>query len=192
MRVWLIGLGLILIVGCASENRITSHSAAGNLEARNPLACVSAEAIRPENTAADIAVGALACTRQSDFKRAAELLMVSNAYAYFDTQRVADRSAHGALSALYTETFSRSSDQQMQALFAEVESFTPESERFREVCRLLEGAEPPNYHPRYMIAHGMQAFTDPGTQELVENFDARQAWMRGLEFVNCDEIPLFP
>ena len=190
MKNWMTVLLFAALTGCTTQGQglNDNHEVAGELESLNPLACVQAELVKPSDTAADIAAGALDCVEQSDYKKAIELFLISNAYARFDAQRVADQTAHDALNAIYSDNLS---EQQGITLFATAWNFLPaDFARFEEVCSFLRSASPPDYYPRYMIAHGQQALNSRGDKALIEDFNASQAWMRSLESLGCDLLPI--
>ena len=173
--------GFSLLVGCANSAQVINYEQAGNLASTKPLACVSATSIGPQSSAADIAAGAKECADQSKYSQAAELIMVASAYAHFDTQRVADKTAHGALNALFGKEFGPLPDAEKRAVFSRIEALDKNPTRKGELCSFLVSATPPSYYPGYMIAHGMGASGEP----LIKDFDAGAAWSRSMAFINC-------
>ena len=179
-------LSIALLSGCANKSQITNYETIENLAATNPLSCVKAESIGPESTAADITVGAKACLNLSKFDEAAELIMVASAYAYFDTLRVADNSAHGALTAIFTKHFGSIPEADKKELFASIGALDNNPSRKSELCSHLSSAPPPSYFPNYMIAHGMGSFTNSTTEgPLVKDFDSSDAWSKSMVFIKC-------
>jgi len=179
----LIGLGLL--AGCANNAQVTNYESKGNLAATNPLPCVNATSINSESTAADIAAGAKECVKQSKYGEAAELIMVASAYAHFDTQRVSDKSAHGALNALFAKEFGSLKETDRNKLFSSIDALDNNQPRKKEVCSHLVSAQPPSYFPNYMIAHGMGAFTGSSKEPLIKHFNASEAWSKSMVFVKC-------
>ena len=170
----------------SEDTQITDYESAGNLEATAPLACIPATEVENTNSAADVAAGAKACADAGQYDQAAELIMVASAYAFYDTQRVADETAHGALSAVFTEQFGSLPEAERSQLFDNIDTLDSDAARKGEICEYLRASEPPTYMPTYMIAHGMGAFTGESQEPLVEDFDAAGSWEKALEFVNCD------
>ncbi len=173
------------LVGCANNSQITNYESKGNLAATNPLACVSYTSVGPERTAADIAAGAKDCAESSKYNEAAELIMVASAYAYFDTQRVADKTAHGALNALFAKEFGSLPEAKRSELFSSIEALDSNDLRKSEICTYLISATPPSYFPDYMIAHGMGEFTGSSKEPLITNFNPSEAWSKSMVFVKC-------
>ena len=119
------------------ESNITNYETAGNLEATNPLGCEPATDVQPTSSAADVAAGAVACTEEDRFDEAAELVLVSSAYAFYDTQRVADPSAHGALQALFVESFSSLTEEDASQMNDSMNVLTPDNPRHQALCESL-------------------------------------------------------
>ena len=61
--------------------------------------------------------------------------------------------------------------------------------RLQLTCERIKKIGKPNYFPKYMILHGMNAFTgNPYENALVANFDQKQQW--GLvvkNYLHCSE-----
>lgn len=174
-----------LLFGCANTSQVSNYESKGNLAATNPLACVSATSVGPESTAADIAVGAKDCADLSKYKEAAELIMVASAYAFFDTRRVTDKTAHSALNALFAKELGSLPEANRNELFAHIDALDNNQPRKTEICSYLAGAPPPSYFPNYMIAHGMSAFTGSVKEPLIKDFNATEAWSKSMAFVKC-------
>ena len=173
------------LVGCANNSQVTNYESKGNLAATNPLVCVSPTSVGPESTAADIAAGGKDCAESSKYNEAAELIMIASAYAYFDTQRVTDKTAHGALNALFAKEFGSLPEAQKNELFSSIDALDNNLPRKSEICSYLISAPPPSYFPNYMIAHGMGAFTGSSKEPLIKGFNASEAWSKSLAFVKC-------
>ena len=173
------------LIGCANNSQITNYESKGNLAATNPLSCVSSTLVGPESTAADIAAGAKDCAESSKYNEAAELIVVASAYAFFDTQRVTDKTAHGALSALFAKEFGSLPEAQRTELFASIDALDKNKPRKNEICSYLISTPPPSYFPSYMIAHGMGAFTGSTKEPLVKGFNVSEAWSKSMVFVKC-------
>jgi hypothetical protein len=133
-------------------------------------------------------MGAADCLSQEKYQRAAKLVMIASAFAHFDTQRVADRSAHAALQAVFVETFADHPRAEVEAMYAEIQALSPGSEAHKFVCDALWSFGPPTYYPRYMINHGMAAFGGDNDEPLVGDFNPDHAWSGSLGgFVRREE-----
>ncbi len=185
MSTFQIILSAFLLVAISANGQVINFESQGNLQTTNPLDCVSALTVKPTSTAADITAGAKACAQQSKYDQAAELIMVASAYAYFDTLRVSDKTAHGALTALFSKEFGSMQETERNELFASIDALDGDEQRIREICDYLVSSTPPSYVPDYMIAHGMGAFTDSIKEPLVRDFDASEGWTKSMVFVKC-------
>jgi hypothetical protein len=166
--------------------QVVPYEAPGNLKATNPLACVPATEVTTASTAVDVAAGAKACADNREFDRAAEMFMVVSALGFFDTQRVADQTAHEALAVLPRMAFGELSERRLQQVFAAIRAVDQDAARKQAICAHLKESPPPTYVPTYMIAHGMNALLDPEAEQLVADFDAVPAWSAAMKFVRCD------
>ncbi len=177
---------VLLAMTLCAKAQVTSYENPDSLRAENPLECVSATEVAASSSAADVAAGAQHCTENGRFDEAAALLLVSSAFVDFDTRRVADASAHAARQALFANTFSNQSESDMQSLFGALDSLDPSSAEHQRICEHLRDIGPPSYFPKYMIAHGLQAATDPDAPPLIEPFDSARAWEESLTgFIGC-------
>ena len=166
--------------------RIINWENPESLAATNPLRCVAAETVSASDTAADIASGARACLAERDYDRMADLLLVSNAFAYYDTLRVTDPTAHGALGALFEDRFAYISRSQRRRVLRAVDELRRDEKRVGGLCATLAAVGPPRYRPTYMIAHGLMSF--PGVRQgpPLREIDAVAGWRKALvEFIEC-------
>ena len=166
--------------------RIINWESPGNLAATNPLGCVAPETVSATDTAADIASGARACLAERDYDRMADLLLVSNAYAYYDTLRVTDPTAHAALGALFEDRFAYISRSQRRRVLRAVDKLHRDEKRVGGLCATLAAVGPPRYRPTYMIAHGLMSFPGMPKESPLREIDTVAGWRKALvEFVNC-------
>ena len=187
-------LCMTLFIGLAfapvlAEPQITFLETPGNLTAFNPLGCVAATSVQNGSTAADIATGARACADAGNYDEAAELVMVASAYAFFDTLRVTDKSAHIALTALFVDRFGGLAEAQEKEIFTAIEVLTDNGDRHHKLCTVLRRVGPPNYRPTYMIAHGLQPFLNDSDEPAVRKIDTSEGWEKALSYVNCPVDP---
>ena len=176
---------------------IINWESPGNLAATNPLGCVDAETVIASDTAADIASGARACLDERDYDRMADLIVFASAYAFYDTLRVTDPSAHAAQGALFLDRFEDISRSQRRRLLRAVDRREGDEKRLGELCAMLVAVGPPRYRPTYMIAHGLLSFPGmPKEVTAVREIDRAEGWRKTLvEFVKCPgevKIEMFP
>ena len=173
----------------AGSPQIIHWETPGNLAATNPLGCVAPETVSATNTAADIASGARACLAERDYDRMADLLLVANAYAYYDTLRVTDPTAHAALGALFADRFAYISRSQRRRVFRAVDKLHRDEKRVGGLCATLSAAGPPRYRPTYMIAHGLMSFPGMPKKSPLREIDTAAGWRKALvEFVKCPGV----
>lgn len=174
------------IVGCSGHSTISHHESERDFRADSSLRCVDALSLTSKHSAADITVGARRCLAQKNYDRAAELMMVASAYAYYDKFRVADRSAHGALNALFAKELYTFPQFERGELYVSIDKLDAGEGRKRKICRHLESNLPPSYYPKYMIAHGMDGFSRDSQNPLITAFDKDASWRKALAFIRCD------
>ncbi len=166
--------------------RIINWESPGNLAATNPLGCVASETVSATDTAADIASGVRACIKEGDYDRMADLVLVANAYAYYDTLRVTDPTAHAAVTALFADRFLGLSRSQRRRVLRAVEKLRGDEKRIGGLCATLAAVGPPRYRPTYMIAHGLMSFPGMPKESPLREIDTVAGWRKVLvEFVNC-------
>jgi len=59
--------------------------------------------------------------------------------------------------------------------------------KLKAYCTRVRKIGPPDYYPRYMVQHGMRAFTGrKSPRGLVRNFNAEKAWEKSLDtYLHC-------
>ncbi|MXY57740.1 MAG: hypothetical protein F4029_11150 [Gammaproteobacteria bacterium] len=159
----------------------------GNLAATNALDCVAAETVSNSFTAADITSGARACLDMGNYDRMADLLLVANAFAYYDTLRVTDTSAHAALSALFAEQFADISSAQRDRAGTAIDALAGDDARVGALCANLADLEPPEYLPTYMLAHGLAHLIGDEKEPPLREIDRAAGWREALTFTKCPE-----
>ena len=182
---------LLLTTACAtaqnepSTPKVTNHEAKGNLQSPAPLGCVAIAELSNRNTPADITPAVRRCINAGDYVRAVELFAVAGAYGRFDKLRVPDETAHQAIAILQLSYFENLSQKQQDAFQGELKArFSDGSPPLLNFCKRIQRLGPPDYHPAYMLQHGMRAFTGDGG--LKKDFDPKAAWASILDgYVHC-------
>lgn len=185
IKKFIVIFGGLLLCNYALGGQVKKFETEGNLAAENPLPCIRATEVTNTSSAADVVSGAKACVDEGRYTQAAELMMVANAYAFYDTERVADKSAHAALSALFAVHFGSLSTKVREELLAAVFELDENSENKQRLCTFLTESQPPTYMPDYMIAHGMDALIGNNQYPLVSDFKPEKSWGNALNFVDC-------
>jgi hypothetical protein len=182
---------LLLLLSTAAtaaepKPRITNFEAPGNLAANQPVGCVPLATLTNRHTPADLFPGVRACLEAGNDRRASELYALAGVYGRFDVLRVADKSAHQAVTVLRMAHLAPFDQKRIRLFQAEVSRHLGDgSPGLASLCaRLLElGA--PAYRPDYMLRHGMSAFTGRGGG-IRADFDPEAAWRQALDgYLHC-------
>lgn len=184
-------LAVLFLTSCSSidkdvVSRVSSYQANDNLASSGPLDCVSIKELKPSQSPVDILLGVSSCIEQKQYAWAAELYLTAMSYGFYDTKRVADRTAHQAIRVLMMNMFAAHSTEETNSLRSELEKISSDN---RLVCQRLIELGFPSYGPGYMIQHGMAAFTGESQADgIVEDFNAAEAWEDALGTVAGCEL----
>lgn len=192
----IIGFTLFVATNCfaaeqVSRPQINNYEAPGNLESKNDLGCVGTEKLENKFTPADLYKAIPACTKKGKYKEGAVLFALAGTYGRFDTLRVTDQSAYQAVTVLKIQAFSAMPPDQQNAFKESVSKTIGNPDGLAAVCKEIARIGPPNYYPRYMIQHGMGAFTKTGADDdgLVKNFNTSAAWQQSLDtYLQCPNL----
>jgi len=158
----------------SANAEVINIEAKGNLESKNPSGCVDINGLTNKNTPADIFVGITECLGKSNYKNATQLYLAALAYGRYDSKRVEDKTAHQAVSVLRLNHFGGLNKNKIQNLQLALKKTT---ENLDFICKSMKQLGKPNYHPSYMIQHGMGAFLGNRSKNgLIANFDPSKAW----------------
>ncbi len=159
----------------AQAQKIISLEAEGNLESPNPCNCVEISEITNEHNPADILHGMRKCIEQKDFRKAARLFAIAGVYGRYDSYRVKDKSAHQALNVLQQNILMDISEEDKNNIIAELtQTLEKDSKEVKNVCQEIRKVGIPKYYPKYMIQHGIQAFTNTDGNGLVKDWRYRR------------------
>ncbi len=163
--------------------------AEGNLESPNPCDCVDLAEVTNEHNPADILNGMGKCIELKDFEKAAKLFAIAGVYGNYDTYRVKDRTAHQALLVLQQNILLKLNEKDKEKMISNFNKLLKKgSEELNNLCQDIQKVGIPKYFPRYMIQHGMQAFTNKEGNGLVEKFNSKEAWTLALKsYLHCGE-----
>lgn len=189
------GFTLCVAMNCfatesTSRPQIRNYEAPGNLESKHELGCVGAGNLSNKFTPADLYKAVSLCAKQGKNKEGALLFALAGAYGRFDTLRVSDKSAHQAVTVLKMQAFGGMAPDQQNAFKESVGKTLGSPDGLAAACKEIKRIGPPNYVPRYMIQHGMGAFTKTGTDDgLVKDFNAPAAWKQSLDsYLHCPNL----
>lgn len=163
-----------------ADEKVTNFEAVGNLESKHDVGCIKYIEAKNIYTPADLFKSSAACANKNNVEDAARLFLLARIYGSYDIKRVSDSSAHQGIMVLVQNTFA-DMGKNANSVEQEInENLIGKDKEFSEFCRVVKSIGKPNYHPQYMISHGMEAFTDSKGNGLVENFNEDQAWLETL------------
>lgn len=174
----------------ATQSQITIIEAAGNLESTQDIGCVPVSDLKNTYTPPDLYKGMVECINQDNYSFAAYLFALAGTYARYDTFRVMDITAHDAGQVLVQESLGPLNSTHQNAFGQELQNTLGDSNELPNICRELEQIGAPQYHPHYMIQHGMNAIIGSNSEdELVKNFDSDTAWNTALDdYLHCPNL----
>lgn len=185
-------VALILLVGSgggvASETpRITNYETRGNLAATAEVGCAKSTRLVNTNTPVDLYRGLVVCIKDENYEDGAFLFALGGVYGRFDTFRVADRTAHQAMTVMKMGVLGGLDEARKEKFSAAVQKLVGTPDGLRATCTEIRRIGVPAYHPAYMINHGIKAFSGGvGKNGLVEDFDAKAAWEKALDsYLHC-------
>ncbi len=167
--------------------QIKNYVAPGNLESKHDLGCIGTEKLSNKFTPADLYKAVSRCVESSKYAEGTFLFALAGVYGRFDSLRVEDKTAHQAVTVLQMQALG-TQDKDKQTAFKEALNKTLRNpEGLAGACKNIVRIGPPDYSPRYMIQHGMGAFTKNGSGDgLVKGFNARAAWKQSLDtYLHC-------
>ena len=184
-----VGLQFIRGINNIHAQKNISIEAEGNLESPNPCGCVELAEVTNQHNPADILNGMKKCIELKDFEKAAKLFAIAGVYGKYDTYRVKDRSAHQAFLVLQQSILLNLNEKDKEKIILNFNKLLEKgSEELNNLCQDIQKVGIPKYFPRYMIQHGMQAFTNKEGNGLVEKFNSKEAWTLALKsYLHCGE-----
>lgn len=179
----IIGIGW----GGCGWSQVTNLEAPGNLKATNHIECISFEQAPPDLSPADIQIGVWDCYEKKDYETATKLVLLMFAKGVFDMRRVADKTAHQAISVLMMELTMQDPDGWELHMGPVISSYVKEGERKNTFCHTLLTLPTPTHDPSYMVQHGMRAFTGEQGEPLEAGFDPDATWREVLSgYMKCN------
>jgi hypothetical protein len=166
---------------------ITNIEAKENLESLNDIGCTSFELLRNTYTPADLYRGTAECVRKNDLDSAVFMSALAGVYGRYDAFRVSDQTARQAASVVQMKYMGSLSDDEKKQFMARLSAVAGSAEKLVILCKKIRNISAPNYHPAYMIQHGMNAFVGGNSNSgLVQNFDSSAAWEKALDsYLHC-------
>jgi len=188
---------LIISWGFSAEGtpnvRVTQHGntvnyeSEGNLEVTQNTGCIRSSQLKRQYTAADLYKALQDCMVTDDYEKAAFLFAIAGVYARFDSLRVTDYSAHQAETVLRMNYLDPAPDGKKAALEKVLNEKLRDPKNLAATCGEIRRIGAPDYYPRYMIQHGLRAFSDELRDDgLVKDFDATKGFESALSaYLHC-------
>ena len=149
------------------------------------LPCVDISTLTTRTTPVEMYSAVHKCIDDHQYDKASRLFAVAGVYGRFDTQRVADESAHQILPALRAGLFSQLDEESKRAFQDAAKPYSAGASGLTDLCAQIRKLGPPSYEPTYMTSHGLSATTGTGGG-LIPGFDAAKAWQFSLtNYLNC-------
>ena len=116
------------------------------------------------------------------------MFAIAGVYGKYDSYRVKDKTAHQALMVLQQTFLLNMSEKDQNKLMKSVEKqFRSGSAQLTSICKAIQNVGIPKYYPRYMIQHGIQAFTENEGNGLIQEFNSVDSWNQSLQnYLHCE------
>jgi len=170
-------LASLVLLPFVAAAQVTNVESEGNLAPTHDVQCVTIKEAKNQFTPADLAVAVVRCGKQKQYDKAIELFILMQLRSVYDTKRVEDRTAHQAGQVLALQIRNALGKSRMDKIAAANDRFGGNgSPRHNAFCAEVKRTGPPNYHPTYMIQHGMSAFTGRKGNGIVKGFRPQKVW----------------
>lgn len=166
---------------------VTNIEVKGNLESLNDIGCTSFELLRNTYNPVDLYRGTAECARKNELDSAIVMFALAGLYGRYDALRVSDQTARQAAYVAQMEYMGSLSADERKQFKARLSAEIGSSEKIVILCQKIRNIGAPNYHPTYMIQHGMNAILNGSSKGgLVQNFDSSAVWEKALDtYLHC-------
>lgn len=170
------------------KSKITDIQLEGNLQKTHDLPCIGINEAKNTYTSADLYASSAKCVVQNNNKKASELYILAGLYAKYDVMRISDKTVGGAISAMVINTYGSVETKKREVFFKDFKEFN-NSPAAKTLCDKIKKIGKPNYYPKYMILHGLDAIRSamenkPQNDELKKNYDAEKNWLEAINSYN--------
>ena len=170
-------LSLVLASSVIAES--TNIESTGNLKSESPVELKEVSEITNKHNPVDIFKLVRSKIEQEKYDDAALAFGVGTGYGMFDMRRVSDNTAHQALRVIQINTGTGIPQEKQDEFQTTLNALFENPDK---LVALLKKVGKPNYHPTYMIQHGIKAFTGNKTKDgLIPDFDPDAAWQEILD-----------
>jgi hypothetical protein len=170
------------------QAKFVNISAPANLAPTRKLSCMDLSNVKNTYTPPDIYTAIRDCLAKGDYDRSAMLFPLAGVYAHFDAFRIADQTARDGGQILIMQTFATATPDQKQAFKQALTAVMSDPKKHADFCSDVRKIGLPNYFPKYLVMHGMNAFLTPHPEQnaLVANFDAQGTWAQlQTQYLHC-------
>ncbi len=174
----------------ATQPTIQIIEAPGNLESKYDVGCIGMDKVESKYTPTDLYKSMSKCVDSGMYEKGAFLFAIAGTYGRFDTFRVVDKTAHQAVDVAFMQALGALDESKRTEFQRNTKEILGSPEGLAAACREIVRIGVPDYYPRYMIQHGMGAFTKRGDgEELAKDFDTKAAWKKSLDtYLHCPSI----
>jgi hypothetical protein len=169
------------------DGAITRLTIPGSLAVTHQLDCVALRHVDSAITPPDIYAAIPRCLGANRYAEAAMLFVLAGTEASFDALRVTDKTAGQARQVMIMNTFGSLPIEQRRKFGDTLNAMLADPEALAKLCTAMRKRAPPSYYPRYMILHGIKAFSgNPYENALDPLFDPRASWELVLQtYARC-------
>jgi len=156
-------------------------------EASRRLGCIELNEIDNSMSPLSLFIGMKQCLNDSELDNAANMYFFARLYGAFDGRRVDDNSADQAIAVIHRAIFSKADKKVVEKFQTHLnEDYGKGSPKFSAFCQAARKNGPPKYYPKYMIQHGIKAFSGIKGDGLKHDFDTGAEWGR-IYSRNCED-----
>lgn len=171
-----IGL-LTAFAGVGAQAQVTNVITDGNLAVTNEFACIPLADAQPQYTPPDFMRAVVICANDGDYETGVSLFGAALFYGMQDGDRVSDRTAPQGLDVLIGQMFGQMTPIQKDLFKQSFDSLLDtQSSIHTTFCADMKQLGKPDYFPRYMVQHGMDAVMGRVDAPLVEGFPEERNW----------------
>lgn len=164
-------------IAIEQNGKFTNITTEGNLASHHAVECIPLSKSKSIYTPADIYKAVGKCLAQEQYDLAVKLVMLADAYGFFDAARVTDTTAHQAILALKMNTYGGVAQEKKTKFSEVIKQFMSVPGNRGALCEEIHSLGMPNYYPSYMILHGVKAFNgNPHDGALAKDFDPSGTW----------------
>lgn len=170
------------------SGNVTNYRIEGSLQATRQVDCIDLAQASRDDPPPNLYTGIVKCITSDRPDQAAALFVLASVTARFDALRVVDPTVAGGTQILIMRAFEPLTEAQRDAFGAAMDRLRADPARWSSVCAELRRLGPPRYFPRYLVLHGMRAFTAPNPLEgaMKPDFDLDAKWSEVLvQNVKC-------